>query len=71
MKDKYIAVVLVAFFVMLFGSLAVGALSESGECHGHIQASTDFSAFICKNGESSIKEVNGKTYYICTCKESK
>jgi len=69
--DKYMAIVLCTFFIVVFASIVIGTIYDSKNCKGTIQQSTDFAHFSCNNGESSVKEISGKTYYICTCKESK
>ena len=70
-SEKNTMIVLCVFLITSFGIIMIGTIYDSKNCKGTIQQSTDFSHFSCNNGEASIKEINSKTYYICTCKDSK
>lgn len=69
--DNLIPIIICVSCIIMFGMIIIASFYDSKNCKGTIQQSTDFAHFSCNNGESSVKEMNDKTYYICTCKEKK
>lgn len=67
MVDSLVPIAICVSCIIMFGMIVVASFYDSKNCKGTIQQSTDFAH--CNNGESSVKEMNCKTYFVCSCKQ--